>query len=85
MQFYIPDQWKCFSEAFPKDDIMYYTICSTLYYMGMRRGEVLALNRKGDVDMEKRTIRINKTVSQYVNGQRYICNSTQDEKTHIGR
>lgn len=39
MQFYTPDEWKRFVQAFPKDDIMYYTICCTLYYMGMRRGE----------------------------------------------
>lgn len=72
MQFYTPEQWKCFIDAFPKDDIVYYTIFCTLYYMGMRRGEVLALNRKGDVDLEKGTIRINKTVSQYVDGYKYI-------------
>lgn len=82
MQFYTPDQWKYFSEAFPKDEIMYYTICSTLYYMGMRRGEVLALNRKGDVDMEKRTIRVNKTVSQYVNGQRYIITPPKTKNSY---
>ena len=45
---------------------------TTWYYMGMRRGEVLALNRKDDVDIVKGTIRVNKTVSQYVSGQRYV-------------
>lgn len=81
MQFYTPDQWKRFDEAFPKDDIVYYTICCTLYYMGMRRGEVLALNRKDDVNLEKGTIRINKTVSQYVNGKRYIITTPKTKNS----
>lgn len=82
MQFYTPEQWKRFIEAFPKSDIVYYTIFCTLYYMGMRRGEVLALNRKGDVDLEKGTIRINKTVSQYVDGHKYIITPPKTKNSY---
>ena len=82
MQFYTPDEWKRFVQAFPKDDIMYYTICCTLYYMGMRRGEVLALNRKDDVDIVKGTIRVNKTVSQYVSGQRYVVTPPKTKNSY---
>ena len=82
MQFYTPDEWKRFVQAFPEDDIMYYTICCTLYYMGMRRGEVLALNRKDDVDIVKGTIRVNKTVSQYVSGQRYVVTPPKTKNSY---
>jgi len=42
------------------DDPMYYTLFMTLYYSGMRKGELLAL-RWGDIDFENNTININKT------------------------
>lgn len=71
MKFFTPDEWVKFEEMYPKDDMVFYTIYSLLYYMGMRRGEVLALTR-ADINLQTGTIRVNKTVSQYVNGTRYI-------------
>lgn len=42
------------------DDDMYYTLFMTLYYSGMRKGELLALTW-ADIDFENSTINIDKT------------------------
>ncbi len=42
------------------DDFLYYTLFMTLYYSGMRKGELLALTW-GDIDFENSTINIDKT------------------------
>lgn len=52
------------------DDIIYKTIFWVLYYTGMRKGEALALT-PNDIDLNKKTISINKTCS-YVTGKGYI-------------
>ena len=55
-------------------------IFMTLYYIGMREGELLALT-PADIDLEKQTIRINKSF-QRLKGQirvhdiRHTCAST---------
>lgn len=53
------DEFKAFIKHV--DDEMYYALFMTLYYSGMRRGELLALTW-GDIDFENNTININKTV-----------------------
>lgn len=45
------------------DDVCFKTLFSTLYWTGMRIGEALALT-KSDIDIEKRTININKSFSR---------------------
>lgn len=45
------------------DDFTYYTLFMTLYYSGMRKGELLALTWK-DIDFENNKIDINKTEYQ---------------------
>ncbi|NLM63581.1 MAG: site-specific integrase [Mollicutes bacterium] len=52
------------------DDITYKTIFWLLFYTGMRKGELLALTID-DIDLENKTININKTCS-YVTGKGYI-------------
>ena len=82
MQFFTPDQWKNVAKELKKENILFYTMCSMLYFTGMRRGEMLALQRIGDIDMEKRTIRINKTVSQYVDGKRYLLTPPKTQNSY---
>ncbi len=42
------------------DDDMYFTIFNILFFTGIRKGELLALN-VGDIDFKKKTLNINKT------------------------
>lgn len=68
------EQWKTFQETWSyEDDYQHYTvytILNTLFYMGMRRGEALAL-APSDVDLVNRTIHINKSLTPYVDGKKY--------------
>lgn len=69
MAFWTRDEFKTFIEYF-KDKPKYYAMFMTLYYTGMREGEMLALT-PADVDLVKMTIRINKNF-QTVNGEEII-------------
>ena len=66
MLFWTKDEFARFIEAV-RDKPAAYAIYMTLYYTGMREGELLALT-PADVDMENATIRINKSY-QRLNGQ----------------
>ena len=59
MLFWTKDEFLRFIEAV-KDRPAAYAIFMTLYYTGMREGELLALT-PADIDLEKQTIRINKS------------------------
>lgn len=59
MQFWTKTEFEQFIEAV-KDKPMSYAIFMTLYYTGMREGELLALTPK-DIDFTAQTIRINKS------------------------
>lgn len=58
MSFWTKDEFLKFIEAV-KDIPAIHAIFMTLYYTGMREGELLALT-PADIDLEKQTIRINK-------------------------
>lgn len=49
------------------DDLKYRSVFMTLYYMGIRRGELMALTWE-DIDLSNKTITINKTYSTKTNG-----------------
>lgn len=59
MLFWTKDEFSVFIDAI-KDKPAAYTVFMTLYYTGMREGELLALTPE-DIDLEKQTIRINKS------------------------
>ncbi len=69
MWFWTKEEFARFIEAI-KDKPAAYAIYMTLYYTGMREGELLALT-PADIDLEKATIRINKSY-QRLNGQDVI-------------
>jgi len=69
MDFWTTDEFQTFIEAI-KDKPVSYAIFMTLYYTGIREGELLALT-PADIDLEKQTLRINKSY-QRVNGQNMI-------------
>ena len=53
------------------DNPYYYTIFYFLYFTGLRIGELIALTWK-DLDFEKKTLSINKSFSDKIEGQKYI-------------
>ncbi|MBQ3662183.1 MAG: site-specific integrase [Clostridia bacterium] len=62
MQFWTKDEFAQFLAAV-RCDPPAFTMFSILYYTGLREGELLALTPE-DVDLKKRTIRVNKTYSR---------------------
>ena len=69
MDFWTTDEFQTFIEAI-RDKPVSYAIFMTLYYTGIREGELLALT-PADIDLEKQTLRINKSY-QRVNGEDMI-------------
>lgn len=59
INFWTLEEFKAFIKHV--DDPLYYALFMTLYYSGMRKGELLALTW-GDLDFDVNTININKTV-----------------------
>ena len=59
MQFWTKEEFLAFLKGFEQEDTPY-TIFMTLYYTGMREGELLALT-PADIDFRESVIRINKT------------------------
>lgn len=57
--------------SFFEHDLKYYTIFRVLAYTGIRKGELLALQWK-DIDYEKKTLAVSKTVSVDINGKSII-------------
>ena len=57
-----------------EDDLMYKTFFKTLYFCGLRKGEIRALNWH-DIDFKNNTLSVNKGISDNVNGKRYIISS----------
>ncbi len=69
MLFWTKDEFQTFIEAM-KDRPASYTVFMTMYYTGIREGELLALT-PADIDFEKGTLRINKSY-QRINGRDVI-------------
>lgn len=69
MLFWTKEEYLTFSEAMKEKPVSFYAF-EILYWCGIREGELLALTR-GDIDLEKRRLRINKSL-QHVNGQLLI-------------
>jgi len=59
LSFWTREEYDQFIETFAKDD-RYYVLFETLFWTGMREGEILALTSK-DIDFNNNQIRINKT------------------------
>ncbi|MFQ9073271.1 MAG: tyrosine-type recombinase/integrase [Faecalibacillus faecis] len=74
MKFYTPEQFKQLMLTAPKDKVHHeyecYVIINVLYFTGMRVGELSALTLQ-DVDLKKKTIHINKTLSFGIGDNRW--------------
>lgn len=78
MLFWTKEEYLKFSEVMKEKPVSYYAF-QILYWTGIRCGELLALTR-ADFDLEKRTLRINKTY-QVVKGKEMIT-SPKTEKSN---
>lgn len=78
MLFWTKDEYMKFIETMKRKPMSYYAF-QILYWTGIRCGELLALTRE-DFDLEKRTLRINKTY-QVVNGEE-MTTSPKTEKSN---
>ncbi len=80
MQFWTKDEFAAFLEAV-KDKPASYAIFMTLYYTGMREGELLALT-PADIDLDKSTIRINKSY-QRLNGEDVVTSPKTPKSNRV--
>lgn len=79
MDFYTLEEFKQYISVV--DDLHYYALFCTLYYMGLRIGEANALMFQ-DVDFEKNTISITKTVNtKYSNKDGYLTSSPKTKSS----
>ena len=78
MQFWTKEEFNTFIEAV-KDDLAVYTIFMTLYYTGIREGELLALT-PADIDLEKKTLTVNKNYQ--VVGDKEMITSPKTPKSN---
>lgn len=69
MQFFTKEEFDLFIEEMLEKPVSFY-IFETLYYAGLRLGELLALTRK-DINFVNKTISVNKTYYK-LNGEEYI-------------
>lgn len=68
MDFFTYDEYLDFDKVI--DNFDYHVLFEILYFMGLRQGELQALNWT-DIDFEKETIRINKTLTTKIKGEKY--------------
>lgn len=69
MQFWTKEEYEKFSEVM-KDDPMYYYIFQCLYYLGLREGELLAVEAT-DIDFVKKEFNVSKTYYR-LNGKEFV-------------
>ena len=69
MLFWTKEEFETFIESI-RDEPVWYAIFMTLYYTGIREGELLALT-PADIDLKKMTLTVNKSY-QYLNGKDMI-------------
>ena len=80
MLFWTKDEFQTFIESM-KDRPASYTVFMTMYYTGIREGELLALT-PSDFDFEKRTVTINKSY-QRLNGQDLITTPKTEKSNRV--
>lgn len=78
MQIWTEEDYLKFSRIM-MDEPLYYYAFEVLYWMGIRKGELLALTRQ-DIDLEKRLMTINKTL--YVKGAQQLVTSPKTEESN---
>lgn len=79
MEFWTYDEFQKFIKV--EEDLKYKTLFKLLYFCGLRKGEARALNWN-DIDFINNTVKINKGLSDNVNGERYIITSPKTKSSN---
>ena len=79
MDFYTLDEYKTFDSAI--SDFEWHVFFEILYYLGIRQGEIQALNWH-DIDLDKGLLSINKTLTSKIKGENWTI-STPKTKSSI--
>lgn len=80
IDFWTLEEYQKFAEAMMVKPIAYY-VFETLYWTGIREGELLALTLN-DIDFEKKTITINKTY-HHINGHDLITSPKTEKSNRV--
>lgn len=78
MEFFEYSEYLEFDKAI--DSFEYHTFFEILYYMGLRKGELQALTWE-DIDFDKNTLRINKTLTTKIKGEIYTVSSPKTKSS----
>lgn len=79
MQFFTEEEYKKFSSTI--DELLWLTVFNTLFYCGIRQGELQALTWN-DIDFKKNTININKTLTTKLKGEKYTIFPPKTESSY---
>lgn len=80
MLFWTREEYQTFKEAMKEKPVSYYAF-EILYWCGIRCGELLALT-KGDFDLEKKTLTINKSL-QHLKGEIYVTDPKTQKSNRV--
>ena len=80
MLFWTKDEYLKFAEVMKDKPVSYYAF-EILYWTGIREGELLALQR-GDIDLEKHKLKINKSY-QHLEGKDYITSPKTEKSNRV--
>ncbi len=78
MSFFTYDEYIAFDKVI--DNFDFHCFFEVLYYLGLRQGECQALTWN-DVDFEKNTLRINKTLTTKIKGEKYTISSPKTKNS----
>lgn len=79
MQFFTYEEYLKFDKEI--DDFLYHTFFEFLYFMGTRQGETTALCWN-DVDLDKKIVRINKTLTTKIKGEKWTITSPKTQNSN---
>lgn len=79
MDFYTFEEFNQFISV--ENDLKYRCFFKTLYFCGLRKGEIRALNWN-DIDFKNNTLTVSKGLSDNVNGKRYIISSPKTKSSN---
>lgn len=78
MEFFTYDEYIAFDKVI--DNFDFHCFFEVLYYLGLRQGECQALTWY-DIDFKKNTLRINKTLTTKIKGEKYTISSPKTKNS----
>lgn len=79
MNFFTYEEYKKFDSVIFNND--WHTFFEVLYFLGLRQGEAQALNWK-DIDFEKNTLTVSKTLTTKIKGEKWTISSPKTKSSN---